>query len=173
MPKNTPGFQEIELAPRTLRLLSFDQGATGKWTENGMEWSANFFRWKPRSIESVITSRIHRPEVCLPASGMRQVSESELVCFDAGQFKLPFRKYIFESEGRTLFVFFCQWEDGFKEQVGMQASSQAGRLQSVLSGRRLVGQQTLELIVTGSASLAEAETLVRRRPPELIRPSES
>jgi hypothetical protein len=33
-----------------------------------------------------------------------------------------------------------------------------------------LGQQTLEVIITGSPSLAEAEALVRRRLPELIRP---
>ncbi len=170
MPVSSPGFQKIELPPRTLQLLSFDEGATGKWTENGMEWSAHFFRWKPRSIESVITSRIHRPERCLPAAGLSQVSESKLLWYDAGQFKLPFRKYVFEGEGRTLFVFFCQWEDGFKEQAGMQASNQADRLQSVLSGRRLVGQQTLELILGGYPSLDAAEQAVRDRLPALIRP---
>jgi exosortase len=171
LPETKPDFQKTELAPRTLHLLSFDQGATGAWTEEGMGWNANFFRWKPRSIGSVITSRIHRPEVCLTASGLRQRSESKLLWFDAGQFKLPFRKYTFESdEGRQCFVFFCQWEDGFKEQAGMQASNQAGRLKSVTNGRRLVGQQTLELILTGYPSLDTAEQAVRNRLPTLIRP---
>jgi len=170
MPLSSPGFQKIEMAPRTLQLLSFDDGTTGKWTENGREWSASFFRWKPRSIESVITSRIHRPERCLPATGLNQVSESKLLWYDAGQFRLPFRKYVFEGEGRTLFVFFCQWEDGFREQAGLQASNQAGRLQSVLTGRRLVGQQTLELVLSGYPSLDAADQAVRDRLPTLIRP---
>lgn len=170
MPVSTPGFQEIELPRRTLQLLAFDEAATGKWTENGSQWSAHFFRWRPRSIESVITSRIHRPERCLPAAGLNQLSESKLVWYDAGQFKLPFRKYVFEGEGQTFFVFFCQWEDGLKEQAGLQASNQAARLQSVLSDRRLVGQQTLELVLTGFPSLGAAEQAVRDRLPALIRP---
>jgi hypothetical protein len=72
-------------------------------------------------------------------------------------------------EGRKLYVFFCQWEDGAEEQLGMQSSGQADRLQSVLKGRRLVGQQTLEIIIAGGKSLAEAEQQVRRYLPELIR----
>jgi hypothetical protein len=52
----------------------------------------------------------------------------------------------------------------------MGASGQTERLRTVWVGRRLVGQQTLEIIITGSPSLAEAEALVRRRLPELIRP---
>jgi hypothetical protein len=171
MPESNPTYQKVDLPARTLKLLHFDESATGKWTEAGAEWSAYFFRWKPRSVEAVIYSRAHRPEVCLPASGLRQVGDSELVTFEIGPLELPFRKYTFETEGRSMHVFFCQWEDGSERQSGMQASKQADRIQSALSGRRNVGQQTLEIIVTGSPSLAEAETLVRRRLPELIRPS--
>jgi exosortase len=170
-PENKPGFEKIELPPRTLSLLAFDAGGTSQWKEDdGSEFSLSFFRWNPRSVQSVIYSRNHRPEVCLPASGYKQLTESELVFFDAGQFKLPFRKYTYASEGQILYVFFCQWEDGSEKQAGLKASKQAGRLQSVLTGRRLLGQQTLEIIITGSPSLAEAEALVRRRLPELIRP---
>jgi hypothetical protein len=171
LPESKPGFEKIELPPRTLSLLAFDAGGTSQWKEDdGSEFSLSFFRWNPRSVQSVIYSRAHRPEVCLPASGYKQLTESELVFFDAGQLKLPFRKYTYASEGQILYVFFCQWEDGAEKQAGMRSSKQADRLQSVLTGRRLVGQQTLEIIITGSPSLAEAEALVRRRLPELIRP---
>jgi hypothetical protein len=171
LPGNKPGFQKIELPPRTLHLLAFDAGSTSQWNEDdGSEFSLSFFRWNPRSIHSVIQSRIHRPEDCLPASGYKQLAESELVFFDAGRFKLPFRKYTYASEGQILYVFFCQWEDGAETQTGMGASGQTERLRTVWVGRRLVGQQTLEIIITGSPSLAEAEALVRRRLPELIRP---
>jgi exosortase/archaeosortase family protein len=168
LPESNPTYQKIELPPRTLKLLSYDEGASGKWIEEGVEWSAHFFRWKPRSVQSVITSRVHRPEVCLPASGLQQIGDSELVTVDVGEFSLPFRKYTFQAEGRALHVFFCQWEDGAEQQSGMQASKQGDRLQSVLSGRRLVGQQTFELILTGFDSLEEAEQAVRQHLPRLV-----
>jgi exosortase/archaeosortase family protein len=173
MPRDNPTYEEIELPPRTLKLLSFDEGASGKWTEGGVEWSAHFFRWNPRSVQSVIYSRAHRPEVCLPASGLQQIGGSELVNFDVGHLKLPFRKYTFQAEGRALHVFFCQWEDGAEEQSGMQSSKQGDRLQSVLSGRRLVGQQTVEFILVGCENLDQAELAVRRRLPHLIKPISS
>jgi len=171
LPATNPTFQKIELPPRTVKLLAYDYGTTGRWLEEGgVEWDVSFFRWRPRSVESVIHARRHRPEICLPASGFKQLTESELVFFDAGQLKLPFRKYTYASEGQILYVFFCQWEDGAEKQTGMQASKQSDRIRSVLVGRRHLGQQTLEVIITGSPSLAEAEALVRRRLPELIRP---
>jgi exosortase len=170
LPETKPGFQKVELAPRSVRMLAYDFSTTGKWREeDGSEWSLLFFRWLPRSVESVIYSRVHRPEVCLQASGFKQVSDSKLIWVEASGLKLPFRKYLYEMEGRKLFVFFCQWEDGSEEQKGMQASSQADCLQSVLKGRRLVGQQTLEIIITGCTSLDEAERQVRQHLPPLIR----
>ncbi len=170
LPETNPTFQKIELAPSTVKLLAYDYGTTGRWLEEGgVEWNLSFFRWRPRSVESVIHARLHRPEVCLPASGYKQLAESELVFFDAGQLKLPFRKYTYSSEGQILYVFFCQWEDSSEKQAGLKASKQAGRLQSVLTGRRLLGQQTLEIILTGCDSLEKADAEIRRRLPELIK----
>jgi hypothetical protein len=171
LPEANPSFERIELPPRSRNLLGCVLGVTGRWMEaNAREWTVFFFRWNPNSIQSVIQSRNHRPEVCLPAAGLRQVSESELDLYDAGTLKLPFRSYVYEFGGSRLYVFFCQWEDGAEHQIGLQASKQLGRLQSVLTGRRILGQQTLELILTGYDSLAEAQADVRSRLPALIKP---
>ena len=170
LPEGKTGFEKVELAPRTIQLLKYDLAVTGqRRMEDGSEWSVLFFRWRPRSIESVIYSRIHRPDVCLPASGFREVSDSELIQVEAGGLKLPFRKYTYEMDGRKLYVFFCQWEDGPENQSGMRSSGQADRLQSVLEGRRLVGQQTLEIIVSDGRSLDQAEQQLRKDLPALIR----
>lgn len=171
LPENSPSFQKIELPPRSLKLLAFDQGATGRWPgEDGSEWTLYFFRWNPRSVESVIHARLHRPDVCLPAAGLHQVAESKLALFGAGRLQLPFRSYTYESGGKTLYVFFCQWEDGMENQRGLQDSKGADRFQSALTGRRHLGQQTLELILSGYVSLEQAEAALRLRLPELIRP---
>ena len=169
LPESKTSFEKVELAPRTIKLLKYDLAATGKWrVEDGSEWSVLFFRWQPRSIESVIYSRIHRPEVCLPASGFRQVSSSELIQVEARGLKLPFRNYTYERDGQRLYVLFCRWEDGAEHQKGMRSSGQGDRLQSVLNGRRLVGQQTLEIIVTDCNSSDQAEQQLRKLLPDLI-----
>jgi len=170
LPESKPGFEKVTMTPRTEKLISADLAATGKWQEDdGSEWTAYFFRWQPRSIQSVIMSRVHRPEVCLPASGLRQVGDSKPVVFDAGALPLPFRAYTYEAEGKTLHVFFCQWEDGSEKQAGMGASGQADRLKSVLTGRRKLGQQTLEFIITGHRTLDEATQALGKQLPSLIR----
>jgi hypothetical protein len=47
-------------------------------------------------------------------------------------------------------------------------SNQTDRLRSVLVGRRIVGNQSLELMVTGYASLDEADRAFAQRLPEMI-----
>jgi len=117
----------------------------------------------------VIMSRIHRPDRCLPAAGLEQVSDAGIKYFTAGNLKLPFRQYVYEEDGKPLFVFFCQWEDGDEKQLGLQGSNQTDRLRSVWVGRRVVGDQSLELLMTGYATLDEADRALAQHLPELIR----
>jgi hypothetical protein len=169
MPTGNPTFQTVPLPPRTVKLLACDWAQTGRWRDDdGAEWTLNFFRWKPRSVQSVIHARLHRPEICLPASGLRQVSVSKPVRLQAGHLELPFRECTYEAQGRDFYVFFCQWEDGAEKQSGMAASKAADRLQAVLTGRRWLGQQTLELTATGFPSLDGARERLRHILPSLI-----
>jgi len=170
LPKNNPTFQEVELPPRTVQLLGHDEGATGRWQESdGSQWTAYFLRWLPRSIHSVIMSRIHRPDRCLPAAGMGQVADAGIKYFAVGNLKLPFRRYTYEADGKAIHVFFCQWEDGSEKQMGLLGSNESDRLHSVLVGRRKVGNQSLELMVIGYATLEEADRALAEHLPQLIR----
>lgn len=168
-PENKPGFQKIELPPRSLKLLTFDLGATGRWPEeDGSEWTVYFFRWNPTSANAIFRARQHRPDVCLPASGLRMVEDGGVVLFTVGHLKFPFHCYVYESEGRTLHVFFCQWEDGERKQTGLAGSEQSGRVITALKGRRHLGQQNLEFIISGYRSLDEASTALASTLPGLI-----
>jgi len=170
LPESNATFEKIDMAPRTLHLLAFDSGATGKWQEeDGSQWTLYFFRWQPRSIGTVLKSRIHRPDDCLPAAGLEQVSDAGIKYFSAGNLELPFRRYIYKEDGKPLFVFFCQWEDGSEKQRGLQGSKQADRLRSVLVGRRVVGNQSLELLLAGYASRDDAEGAVARQLPAMVK----
>jgi len=169
-PTNAPAYKEIELTPTERADLGHDSGGAGEWTDGaGLHWTAYFFRWNPTSIESVLRARIHRPERCLPAAGLRLVADGGLVYFQAGNLQLPFRQYTYESEGHPLQVYFCQWEDGDEKQGGLWESKMADRLRSVLVGRRKLGQQTLELIVAGSKSLDQVGKALQKEIPVLIK----
>ncbi len=168
-PTNSPGFAEMELNRRTKNLLRFDSSDTGRWKESdGTEWSAFFFRWNPKSVSSILFARQHRPEECLPAGGFRLVKDGGVELFEAHGLKIPFRKYTYESNAGKVNVFFCLWEDGSEKQSGMWGSMKSERVRAALVGRRNLGQQTLEIIVSGYGSMADAELALRNRLPELI-----
>jgi exosortase/archaeosortase family protein len=170
LPETKPTFQKIELPPRTLELLKYDLGAAAAWQEEeGSNWSVYFFRWQGKSIQSIMAARYHRPEVCLPASGLQQISGSQADHFAAAGLKLPFRKSTYSAPGQVLYVFYCIWQDGDERRIGMRSRGSGDRLLGPIEGRRRFGQQVLEIITSGYASAAEAERAVRQRLPDLIR----
>jgi exosortase len=170
LPETKPTFQKIELPPRTLELLKYDFAAAAKWYEDdGSEWTVYFCRWEGKSIMSLMSSRSHKPELCFPAAGLKQVSESQIDYFENGGLKLPFRKSTYSSPGQMVYVLYCLWQDGDERRKGMRAKNLIDRLYGPLEGTRRLGQRSLEIVTTGYSSMAEAEHAVRRRLPDLIR----
>lgn len=152
-PTNATSFERIELSERVNKLMGHDEGGAASWMEpDGIEWTCYFFKWYPRSIETVMMSRVHRPDVCLPAAGFRQIGDSTALKVRARGLELPFRSYTYESNGRHVHVFFCHWEVGNERQLGTQSSMHLDRLLSVLSRKRRLAHQSLELIATGYPS---------------------
>src|SRR6185437_9390741 len=81
-----------------------------------------------------------------------------------------FRRYEFEENGQTVYVFHCLWEENAP---GAYATADdAGilrlRLQAVLQGRRNLGQRSLELVVAGAADFSTARNLVQQRLQEFV-----
>jgi exosortase len=169
LPTNSLTFAELEIPSRSRKLLNYDEGVSGSWTtETGIRWDLYWFRWNPRSIAHVLEARVHRPDRCLPAAGLLLVQDAGLASFAAGPVVLPVRQYTYEHEGRPMHVFFCLWEDGAEQQSGMW-SMYGERVRAALTGRRALGQQTLQIMVTGHAELEDAAAALRHALPSLIR----
>ena len=169
LPVDSPTFQAIPVPPAASKMLKADVSINGGWQESdSSKWILYYLRWNPASMESVIRARLHRPEVCLAGAGLCQISMSPLDYFAAGPLQIPFHKYVFEAGGRPLYVFFSLWQDG-DEQSGMRRLDRGDRIRWVLTGRRNLGQQTLEIICTGYPDMQTAEKAVRKRLPELIK----
>ena len=170
LPTETKTFQELEMSQQVWAALKCDTERGGVWTEaDGSRWSVWSFRWASQSLTSLVAARAHRPEICLPASGCSLQADRGLHWYQVGDLKMPFRTYIFDNEGRPMFVFFCLWQDGTERLPVTDSLSLAGRLWAVLNGRRMLGQQTLEIIIEGGASFEAAEQAVRQRLPGIIK----
>jgi hypothetical protein len=143
------------------------------------------FRWKP-GRNSALLANLHRPDVCLPASGWTQVADDGVRNYPVSSaFELTFRHFEFQrtfgdSAPQTAHAFYCLSEDrssawpatlargslgeGGPSMSGSRSKwTRAERVRSVVEGRRHLGQQVIEVILLGSApfSATDAESRLR------------
>jgi exosortase len=133
-------------------------------TSNTISCILYVFRWKPGK-NSALLANLHRPDVCLPASGWTQVADEGVRKYPVtGAFELPFRHFEFQrvlegSAPQIAHAFYCLSEDrasggsaalGNTESPGMFGNrsewTRSERLRAVLEGRRHLGQQVIEVI---------------------------
>ena len=146
------------------------------------------FRWNPGK-NSALLANLHRPDVCLPASGWTQVADDGVRNYPVSDsFELPFRHFEFQrhfesSTPQIAHAFYCLSEDRASNASTSRVATnsrgmfgnrsewtRAERLRSVLEGRRHLGQQVIEAIFISSEpfSAAEAESHLRDLVRELI-----
>jgi exosortase len=201
-PEQAPNFRKLHIDPEIRSILRFDEGQSAAWMPTPPPASESstptktsgtqvkrlpphavacylyVFRWKPGK-SSALLANLHRPDVCLPASGWTQVADNGVRTYQVGNgFELPFRHFEFQrgfegSVPQTAHAFFCLSEDrastpsatGQDEHPATSASmsgsrsewTRAERLRTVLEGRRHLGQQVIEAIFISSEPLSTAD----------------
>jgi exosortase len=169
LPTNLPTFSRAEVPESAVKLLKYDLGTVGLWQDlDGLKWQLFCFRWQAGNPTARMSALGHRPEYCLTGSGHELRADLGTRFISVAGLDLPFRVYVFDDSPRTLYVFFCLWEDGAEKQAGFGCSKTLDRLRSVLAGRRGLGQQTLEIVLNGCANIHDAECALRERLPDLI-----
>ena len=177
-PESPPDFHLLKLDEEVRRTLRFDEGEAASWNcapidsvealnrapSTRVTCFAYFFRWKP-GRNSALLANLHRPDVCLPAIGWKEVADNGVRQYSAaGSFVLPFRHFEFrhgtkEDPARQVaHAFYCLWED--RASPGTVAASQlpqmttspstwtrGERVRAVLEGRRHLGQQVMEVVL--------------------------
>jgi exosortase len=149
-----------------------------------------FFRWRAGS-NSALLANLHRPDVCLPASGWIQAGDYGIRSYPVSpKFSLPFRHFLFSqgspgavNGGRQRFAhaFYCLREDRVRNESDASLAreefaqeptewSRRERISLVLQGRRHLGQQVMEFVLLTSREVApeEAEARFAQELPELI-----
>jgi hypothetical protein len=130
-----------------------------------------YFHWLPGRSAAYL-AKFHTPDICLPASGYTLQINPGLDDVRVHGLLLPFRTYSMNTTGGLTYVFYCRWEDRSPEQGSKTADfdySYASRLDSVLEGRRSVGQRTLEILISGTGDLESAEAALERQLQTLIK----
>jgi exosortase len=207
-PEQASNFRKLKIDNEIRSVLRFDEGDAAAWTigsspEVGSERDADrtpqrgvpttgptpntvfcslyVFRWNPGK-NSALLANLHRPDVCLPASGWKQVADHGVSIYPInGSVELPFRHFEFQrafdgSAPQTAHAFYSLSED----RIGKPSNSHEGtdspgmfgnrsewtrteRLGAVLEGRRHLGQQVIEAIFMSNEPLSAAEAEARMR----------
>lgn len=184
-PEHAPNFHKLKIDEEIRRVLRFDEGEAAAWTvtlptavtpanpsrRSTVSCFLYLFRWKS-GRNSALLANLHRPDVCLPAIGWRQVADTGVCNYPvAGPLELPFRHFEFHrafenSAPQTAHAFYCLLEDRVRGPSAAGASprmsgsrsswTRAERLRTVLEGRRHLGQQVIEVVFISSESVSAA-----------------
>ena len=170
-PSQALNWKSVPIADAAQELLRYNEGGGGAWTgDDGHNWNMFFFRWLPGRTAGLFV-RNHRPDICLPASGMKQRGGVQSKLLTVNEIALPIRSYVFENNGQPLHVFYCYW-DGTLPQTGMvqyENWTALGRLDAVRKGKRDVGTQMLEIVAWGYDDDEKAEQAALEQLSKIIR----
>ncbi|MEA3186575.1 MAG: hypothetical protein QOD99_405 [Chthoniobacter sp.] len=172
LPTEKPGFHEINLSETTRGILRYNEARCAGWADpDGNAWALVFLRWLPGRASAQL-ARSHGPEICLPAAGAILLSDLGLKTLRVFKIELLTHVYIFSSDERLLYVFYCLWEE--QPETGAPQSTRvvltvADRLRAIIAGRRNLGQQVLEVAVRGPQDINAAEAETVRMLGEIIR----
>ena len=109
---------------------------------------------------------MHQPTTCLPASGLTQIADGGVLDMPGpAGVTLPVHAYEFQLRRERLYVFYVVWQDetGYDLPETREGQSMRARFDAVRRGQRNLGQQTLELVLTGPATAAQAAAVAQRQ----------
>ncbi|MEN3371201.1 MAG: hypothetical protein V7609_3344 [Verrucomicrobiota bacterium] len=171
-PTQAANWKQVPVEESAQGLLRYNEGGGGDWTgDDGHNFSMYFFKWLPGRTAGLFIKN-HRPDICLPASGMKLRGGVQNKLITVNGVALPIRAYVFENGGRALHVFYCYW-DGTPPEPGMvdhENWTAAGRLEAVRKGKRDVGTQMLEIVAWGYDNDEKAEQAAIEQLSKIVRP---
>lgn len=174
-PDSESNYKAVPIAPEAESLLQYNEGGGASWDGNdGHQWLMFFFRWFPGRTAARFV-KVHRPDICLPASGRTMERDNGLRMIKVNGVNLPIRSYRFEDHGSPLHVFYCYWDarSSYENAAAaiMEDWSFRGRLRAALQGRREIGAQILEIVVWGYEDDQEANEALARELGRVVRVS--
>lgn len=164
--------EPVKIPPAAAALIRSDRTTSAQWAGGaGTRWLVYFFEWDFGPAFSRVAAQMHRPDICLPATGRELQEVRSDLPFALGEFPVPLRSYTFKEPQGLLFVYHGIWqvrsERGLRHGPLSQSKHRAA-IQSVLWRERDIGQQVIELVVSGCRDTAQADAAVGQLLPELF-----
>lgn len=163
-PTQEPGYHSGPLGERTRSLLKYNEGQIASWrSAEGYRWEMYYLRWLPGRVSKFLAGG-HYPTVCLPAGGMRLVSETGPFVCEVGGLAIPFATYLFDDAGHDVYVFHAILEENqsaYEDRIVYRQANSTERIRSVLRGERNLGQRIIGIALTGPVDEAEARAAIQ------------
>lgn len=156
----TTGVEPVIIPEATLRMLFNPEGFSERWVAlSGVQGQAFYFRW-PAGRMAVQAVSMHNPEVCLRSIGMREVSPLSPLSVQRNGITIPFRSWLFEQNGRPVYVFQAIVEDGAAKEGDPEVipDTLRGRLHRLRAARRNAGERMVEVAFWNLANEASARS---------------
>ncbi len=174
-PDSENNYKSVPIASEAESLLQYNEGGGASWQgADGHQWIMFFFRWYPGRTAARFV-KIHRPDICLPASGRTIERDNGLHMVGVNGVNLPVRSYRFNDRGSPLHVFYCYWDARSSYETVAAAETEdwsfRGRVRAALQGRREIGAQILEIVVWGYQDDNEANDALARELARVVRAS--
>jgi exosortase len=164
-------YANVVIPEEAEALLHYNEGRAFTWQdEAGKTWEVFFFKWFPGQTAALFV-KVHRPEICLPASGFVASGGPRSELITIGNVSLPTRAYTFKGK-EPLHVYYCYWDGSVfrdTEEMVTEDWTMRGRLHRAWNGKRDQGAQTLEVAVWGYDDDAAADLALKRQLARLIR----
>lgn len=172
-PVHQTAYANAKIPEAAQELLLYNEGGGASWTgDDGHPWMMYYFRWLPGRTAARFV-KFHRPDICLPASGMTMARDNGIQLMKINGVDLPIRSYRFKNGGVPLHVFYCYWDARSSYETQAAANEEdwtaRGRLRAALRGRREAGAQLLEIVVWDYQDDSEANAALQRRLEEIVR----
>jgi hypothetical protein len=171
-PSDALHLTELSISDTARRLLLYDSARCASWRDSsGLDWSVYFLVWNSGRT-STQSARIHRPENCFQGSGAILLADLKPVRVDVGGAGLSFRSYLFAKDGVPLYVYYLVWEEANLDvdpAIANQDFSGFSRLQRVWLAQRNLGQQSIEIVLSGVRDEDQAIQAIRANLGRMVR----
>jgi len=162
-PTNAAGYAERGLTKAEQAMLRCDSAKEASWlADAGDSWSMIALRWNPENPNAFLGHQ-HTPDVCFVGAGWLLRREPEPMRLKVNGLELPFRRYVFEVEGKTAYVFLSFWDErspGGRQELPL-AYGFIRRVKAAWEGERNHGFKKLEISIIGPANEEESVAVLR------------
>jgi exosortase len=166
------GAADEPLEERAQEMLRYDRGFQRAWQDpDGRSWHLIFVEWEPKRM-SLHYAQPHLPEQCQRMIGREIVSKSELRKAEANGVTIAYNIYKIRAGANEFYLMYVVNDDriGGRE-VTVERALPSNRLAAVMSGRRNMGQRSMQLALVGETDEAKAESAMLELLPQLVVPS--